>query len=168
MLHDYKGMRPRLGERVFLAPGSHVIGDVEVGDHSSIWFNAVVRGDIERIRIGHHTNIQDGVVCHVMRDECPCIIGDHVTVGHGAVLHGCTIESRCLIGMSATILNNARIGSGSIVAAGALVPEGMEIPVRSLVMGMPARVKRELSDSEIASIDAYSLRYCGYKDTYLE
>lgn len=161
-------MRPRLGTRVFVASGAHIIGDVEIGDDSSIWFNAVVRGDIERIRIGRNTNIQDGSVCHVMRNECPCIIGDSVTVGHGAVLHGCTIESRCLIGMNSTILNNARIGSGSIIAAGSLVPEGMEIPGRSLVMGMPARVKRELSDVEVSTIDAYALRYREYKDTYLE
>lgn len=168
MLHDYKGVRPRLGEGVFVAPGAHLIGDVEVGDHSSIWFNAVVRGDIDRIRIGERTNLQDGVVCHVMKDEFPCLIGDYVTVGHGSVLHGCRIESRCLIGMGATVLNDARVGSGSIVAAGALVPEGMIVPPRSLVMGMPGRVKRALSDDEIAGIEAYALRYCEYKDTYLE
>ncbi len=166
-LIEYNGMRPKLGEGVFIAEGARVIGDVEIGDHSSIWFNTVVRGDIHHIRIGRHSNIQDGSVCHVMRNECPCILGDYVTVGHAAVLHGCTVESHCLIGMQATLLNDVRVGSHSIVAAGALLPEGMAVPPRSLVMGMPAKVKRELNDVEVASIDAYAQRYYEYKSAYL-
>jgi len=168
VLHPYKGVRPRLGEGVFIAAGAQVIGDVEIGRDSSVWFNAVVRGDIHHIRIGERTNIQDGSVCHVMRGECPVILGDSVTIGHGVVLHGCTVESHCLVGMNATLLNNVRVGEYSIVAAGALLPEGMVVPSRSLVMGMPARVRRTLSDDEAVSIDAYAERYREYKNAYLE
>jgi carbonic anhydrase/acetyltransferase-like protein (isoleucine patch superfamily) len=153
---------------VFIAAGAQVIGDVEIGRDSSVWFNAVVRGDIHHIRIGERTNIQDGSVCHVMRGECPVILGDSVTIGHGVVLHGCTVESHCLVGMNATLLNNVRVGEYSIVAAGALLPEGMVVPSRSLVMGMPARVRRTLSDDEAVSIDAYAERYREYKNAYLE
>ena len=167
ILHPYKGMRPKLGQGVFIAGGAQVIGDVEIGDDSSVWFNAVVRGDIHPIRIGRRSNIQDGSVCHVMRDQCPCILGDSVTIGHAAVLHGCTVESHCLIGMNATLLNDVRVGEYSIVAAGALVPEGMVVPPRSLVMGMPARVRRQVTDEEAASIDAYAERYCEYKNAYV-
>jgi carbonic anhydrase/acetyltransferase-like protein (isoleucine patch superfamily) len=167
MLHQYKGITPKLGERVYLAPSAEIIGDVEIGDHSSVWYNCVIRGDVHYIRIGHHTNIQDGSICHVMKDEYPLIVGDHVTIGHGVMLHGCTIESHCLIGMRATILNNASVGAHSIVAAGALLTEGFVVPPRSLVMGMPAKVKRELSDNEVANIDEYARRYFEYKETYL-
>lgn len=168
MLHAHRGFHPKLGRGVFVAEGAQVIGDVEVGDDSSIWFNAVVRGDIHFIRIGRRTNVQDGTVCHVMRGECPCVLGDSVTIGHGVVLHGCTVESNCLVGMNATLLNNVRIGENSIVAAGALVPEGLIVPPRSMVMGVPARVRRTLSDEEVASIAAYADRYCEYKSVYLE
>jgi carbonic anhydrase/acetyltransferase-like protein (isoleucine patch superfamily) len=167
VLVEYKGKLPKLGERVFIAGGAYIIGDVEIGDHSSVWFNSVVRGDVDYIRIGRHTNIQDGSVCHVMKDEFPLILGDYVTIGHAATLHGCVVESHCLIGMRATILNSARIGERSIVAAGALITEGTIIPPRSLVMGMPAKVKRLLTDGEVAGIDEYARRYFDYKETYL-
>ena len=167
MLLEYKGKWPQLGERVFIAPGAFVVGDVEIGDHSSVWFNSVVRGDVHYIRIGKHTNIQDGSICHVMKDQFPLVLQDYVTIGHGVMLHGCTIESHCLIGMRATILNNARIGEYSIVGAGAVVTEGMVVPPRSLVLGMPARVKRPLSDEEVKGIDEYARRYYEYKETYL-
>ena len=167
MLLEYKGKLPKLGDRVYVAPGAYIIGDVEIGDHSSVWFNCVVRGDVHYIRIGTHTNIQDGSICHVMKDEFPLILRDYVTVGHGVMLHGCTIESHCLIGMRATILNNAKIGDHSIVGAGAVVTEGMVVPPRSLVLGMPAKVKRPLSDEEVAGIDEYARRYYEYKETYL-
>jgi carbonic anhydrase/acetyltransferase-like protein (isoleucine patch superfamily) len=163
----YKGKWPKLGERVFIAPGAYIVGDVEIGDHSSVWFNCVVRGDVHFIRIGKHTNIQDGSICHVMKDEFPLILEDYVTVGHGVMLHGCTIESHCLIGMRATILNNARIGEHSIVGAGAVVTEGMVVPPRSLVLGMPAKVKRPLTEQEVGGIDEYARRYFEYKETYL-
>ena len=167
MLHEYKGNVPKLGEGVYIAPGAHVVGDVVIGDHSSIWFNTVVRGDVDYVRIGSHTNIQDGTVCHVMKDECPLILEDYVTVGHAAVLHGCTIESHCLIGMRSTILNHVRVGTGSIVGAGALITEGTVIPPHSLVIGMPAKVKRRLTDEEVSGIDEYAHRYFEYKNNYL-
>jgi carbonic anhydrase/acetyltransferase-like protein (isoleucine patch superfamily) len=168
MLLDYKGKLPKLGERVFIADGAIIVGDVEIGDHSSVWFNAVIRGDVHYIRIGKHTNIQDGSVLHVMKDQYPLILHDYVTVGHGAMLHGCEINSNCLIGMRATILNNAKIGAHTIIAAGAVVTEGMVVPERSLVMGLPAKVKRPLTDEEVAHIDEYAQRYYTYKETYLE
>lgn len=167
MLHEYKGKWPKLGERVFIAEGAQIVGDVEVGDHSSIWYNCVIRGDVHYIRIGRHTNIQDGSICHVMKDEFPLILKDYVTIGHGVMLHGCVIESHCLIGMRATILNNVTVGEGSIVGAGALITEGTIIPPRSLVLGMPAKVKRPLSDDEVAGIDEYARRYYEYKESYL-
>jgi carbonic anhydrase/acetyltransferase-like protein (isoleucine patch superfamily) len=167
MLHEYKGNWPKIGERVYIAEGAQIIGDVEIGDHSSVWYNCVIRGDVHYIRIGRYTNVQDGSVLHVMKDQYPLVIKDHVTVGHAVMMHGCTIESHCLIGMRATILNNAKVGSHSIVGAGALVTEGTVIPPRSLVLGMPAKVKRELSDEEVAGIDVYGQRYYEYKETYL-
>lgn len=167
MLHAYKGLVPRLGANVFIAEGAQIIGDVEIGDDSSVWFNAVVRGDIHHIRIGRRTNIQDGTVCHVMKGECPLVLGDSVTIGHGVVLHGCTVESHCLVGMNATLLNDVRVGEHSIVAAGALLPEGMVVPPRSLVLGIPGQVRRELNDEEVSSIDRYAERYCEYKNSYL-
>src|SRR6185295_19670935 len=168
MLLEYKGKWPKLGERVFVAEGAMIVGDVEIGDHSSVWFNSVVRGDVNFIRIGNHTNIQDGSILHVMRDEYPLVLHDHVTIGHGVMLHGCEIESHCLIGMRATILNNAKIGKHCIVGAGALITEGTVIPPRSLVLGLPAKVKRELTDAEVEHIDEYARRYYQYKETYLE
>jgi len=167
MLHEYKGMRPKVGERVYIAEGAQIIGDVEIGADSSVWYNAVIRGDVHYIRIGTHTNIQDGSICHVMKDQYPLVLGDYVTIGHGAMLHGCRIESHCLIGMRATILNNAKIGAHSIIGAGAVVTEGTVIPSRSLVLGLPARVKRELTDEEVEGIDEYAKRYYEYKETYL-
>ena len=167
MLHEYKGIWPKIGKRVYIAEGAQIVGDVEIADHSSVWYNCVIRGDVHYIRIGTHTNIQDGSICHVMKDEYPLILKDYVTVGHAVMLHGCTIESHCLIGMRATILNNVTVGAHSIIAAGALLPEGTIIPPRSLVIGMPAKVKRELLDDEVASIDEYARRYYEYKETYL-
>jgi carbonic anhydrase/acetyltransferase-like protein (isoleucine patch superfamily) len=167
MLHEYKGKWPKLGERVYIAEGAQIVGDVEIGDHSSIWYNSVIRGDVHHVRIGIHTNIQDGSVGHVMRNQCPLILRDYVTVGHGVMMHGCTIESHCLIGMRATLLNDVVIGEYSIVGAGALLTEGTIIPPRSLVIGMPAKVKRPLTDEEAASIDQFARRYYEYKETYL-
>ncbi len=168
MLHEYKGKWPKLGERVYIADGAQIIGDVEIGDHSSVWYNCVIRGDVDVVRIGHYTNIQDGSIGHVMRNECPLVVKDYVTVGHGAMLHGCTVESHCLIGMRATLLNNVVVGEYSIVGAGALITERTKIPPRSFVVGMPAKVKRQLTDKELASIDEYARRYYEYKETYLE
>ena len=150
----------------YIDRSSVIIGDVHIGEDSSVWPMCVIRGDVHHIRIGARTNIQDGSVLHVMRDEWALIIGDEVTVGHSVTLHGCTIESRCLIGMGAIILNGAVVGSGSIVAAGALIPERTVIPPGSLVMGAPGKVKRTLLDSDQASIRDYAQRYVEYKNIY--
>jgi carbonic anhydrase/acetyltransferase-like protein (isoleucine patch superfamily) len=167
MLHEYKGKWPKLGTRVYVAEGVQIVGDVTIGDHSSIWYNCVLRGDVHYVRIGQHTNIQDGSIGHVMKDVCPLILKDYVTVGHGVMMHGCTIESHCLIGMRATLLNDVVVGEYSIVGAGALITEGTVIPARSLVLGLPARIERALTDEEVASIDQYARRYYEYKETYL-
>jgi carbonic anhydrase/acetyltransferase-like protein (isoleucine patch superfamily) len=167
MIRPYKGTWPKLGERVFVDASAQVIGDVELGDHASVWMNAVVRGDVHSIRIGAYSNVQDNCVVHVFKATHPTVVGDHVTVGHSVTLHGCTIGSYCLIGMGATILNDARIGEESIVAAGTLVPERMEVPPRSLVMGLPARVRRPVTDEEREGIRRYASNYFEYKESYL-
>ena len=144
-----------------------MIGDVELGAESSVWMNAVVRGDVHSIRIGARSNVQDATVVHVMNGTHPTTIGDDVTIGHAAVVHGCTIGNRVLIGMGAILLNGATIGDDSIVAAGTLVTEETTVPPRSLVMGSPGRVKRQLTDAEVASILEYSDRYVNYRLDYL-
>jgi carbonic anhydrase/acetyltransferase-like protein (isoleucine patch superfamily) len=167
-IRPYKGKRPQIAASAYIDPAAVIIGDVVIGEDSSVWPCSVVRGDVHYIRIGARTNIQDGCVLHVMRDEWPLILGDDVTVGHSVTLHGCTIESRCLIGMGAVILNGVTIGAGSIVAAGALITEKTAIPAGSLVMGSPGKVKRMLTGIDQASIDAYAKRYVGYKNVYRE
>lgn len=165
-IRPYRGKWPRIAESAYIDAAAVIIGDVVIGEDSSVWPCAVVRGDVHYIRIGARTNIQDGSICHVMRDECPLILGDNVTVGHSVTLHGCTIESRCLIGMGAVILNNVTVGAGSIVAAGTLLTERTVIPPGSLVMGSPGKVKRLLTGIDQASIDAYAQRYVEYKNIY--
>ena len=167
MLRPYRGVLPRVHPSAFIDDSAHVIGDVEIGEESSVWMAVVVRGDVHRIRIGRRTNIQDGTVVHVMRDTHPTTIGDNVTIGHGAIVHGCTIESQCLIGMGAILLNGAAVGAQSIVAAGTLVIEGMKVPARSLVMGSPGKVKRLLTQAEIAGIQSYADRYVEYRLDYM-
>jgi carbonic anhydrase/acetyltransferase-like protein (isoleucine patch superfamily) len=159
MLRPFGPVRPVIDDSAFVDISAQVIGDVTLGAESSIWMNVVVRGDVNTIRIGRRTNIQDGSVVHVMQGTHPTVIGDEVTIGHGAIVHGCTIEDRCLIGMGAIVLNGVRIGSGSIVAAGALVPEGMQVPPGSMVMGMPAKVRRPLTSDESASLGTYAASY---------
>lgn len=168
MLRPFRGQRPVVHPTAFIDQSAQVIGDVTIGEASSVWMNVVVRGDVHRIRIGARTNIQDGTVVHVMRDTHPTTIGDDVTVGHGALIHGCTIEPRCLIGMGAIVLNGAVIGADSIVAAGTLVTEEFVVPPRSLVMGSPGTVRRTLTDTEVASILDYAERYVGYRLEYME
>lgn len=167
-IRAYRGKRPQIAASAWIDPSAIIIGDVVIGEDASVWPATVIRGDVDYIRIGARTNIQDGSILHVMRDEWPLILGDDVTVGHAVTLHGCTIESMCLIGMGAIILNGARIGGGSIVAAGTLVTERTVIPPGSLVMGAPGRVKRALSEADRASIADYSARYVGYKNIYRE
>jgi carbonic anhydrase/acetyltransferase-like protein (isoleucine patch superfamily) len=165
-IRTYGGRTPQIAATAYVDEAAVVIGDVCIGEDSSVWPGVVIRGDVHWIRIGARTNIQDGAVLHVMRDECPLSIGDAVTVGHGAILHGCTIESRCLIGMGSIILNNARIGIGSIIAAGTLVPEGTVVPPGSLFMGHPGKFRRALTAEDQQSIDRYAERYVEYKESY--
>jgi carbonic anhydrase/acetyltransferase-like protein (isoleucine patch superfamily) len=167
MIRPYKGTTPKLGERVYVDASAQVIGDVELGDHASVWMNAVVRGDVHSIRIGPYSNIQDNCVVHVFKALHPTVVADHVTVGHSVTLHGCRIDSYCLIGMGATILNGAHVGEECIIAAGTLVPEGMVIPPRSLVMGLPAKFRRQLTDEEREGIRLYAANYYEYKESYL-
>lgn len=167
VLRPYRSVYPRVAPTAFIDQSAQVIGDVEIGADSSVWMNAVLRGDVNSIRVGRRTNIQDGCVVHVMGGTHPTTLGDEVTVGHAAVLHGCTIGDRCLIGMGAIVLNGADIGSDSIVAAGSLVVERLEVPSRSLVMGSPGRVRRVLTTDEVASIKRYAESYVGHKDEYI-
>jgi gamma-carbonic anhydrase len=167
MLRPFRGVLPRVHPTAFVDANAQVIGDVEVGEESGVWMSAVVRGDVNYIRIGRRTNVQDGSVLHGMRETHATIVGDNVTIGHSAVIHGCTIEDQCLIGMGAILLNGARIGSGSIVAAGTVVVEGAQIPPRSLVMGSPGKIRRPLTDDEVASIQRYADRYAGYRLDYM-
>jgi carbonic anhydrase/acetyltransferase-like protein (isoleucine patch superfamily) len=148
MIIEFKGKRPKIGKDVYIAPNAVVIGDVEIGDGSSIWFNTVVRGDSDAIRIGRNTNIQDNCTIHIDEGK-PTVIGDNVTVGHNAVVHGCTIEDDCLIGIHSTVLNGACIKRGSIVASNALVMEGKTVGPYHLVAGVPAALKKELPETII-------------------
>jgi carbonic anhydrase/acetyltransferase-like protein (isoleucine patch superfamily) len=166
MIRTYLGHAPQIAASAYIDPQAVVIGDVVIGEHSSVWPCAVLRGDVNFMRIGSRTNIQDGSVLHVMRDTNPLILGDNVTVGHAVVLHGCTIESRCLIGMGSIILNGAKIGAGTIIAAGTLVPERTIVPAGSLFMGQPGKLRRALTPEDLESIDRYAQRYVEYKDTY--
>lgn len=167
MLRPYKGVSPRVDPTAYIDASAQVIGDVEIGPRSSVWMNAVLRGDVHWIRIGARTNLQDGTIVHVMNGTHPTTVGNDVTVGHGAVVHGCTVADRVLIGMGAILLNGATVGEDSIVAAGSLLTEGMRVPPRSLVMGAPARVKRALADPEVLSILEYSERYVAYRLDYM-
>lgn len=167
LIRPYKGIHPRIGERVFLAENVSIIGDVEIGDDSSIWYGTVVRGDVHHIRIGQRTNIQDNCVVHVTNATWPAIIGDDVSIGHGVIAHGCTIARGCLIGMGARLLDGSVIGDEALIGAGAVVPEGMEVPPRSLVLGVPGRVRRELTPDELDRVRNNSRYYLEYKETYL-
>jgi carbonic anhydrase/acetyltransferase-like protein (isoleucine patch superfamily) len=165
MIRSYKGIRPVLGARAWVDASAQVIGAVELGDDASVWMNTVVRGDVNRIRLGARTNVQDNCVLHVTAQH-PTVLADDVTVGHSVTLHGCTIERHCLVGIGAIVLNGAVVGEESIVAAGALVPEGMQVPPRSVVMGAPAKVRREVTVEERAGLRQYAERYVHYKDEY--
>ncbi len=162
----YDGRAPRVAATAFLAYGSVVTGDVQIGEHSSIWFGTVVRGDVNHVRIGARTNIQDQSTVHVTTRTHPTIIGDDVTVGHRAVLHGCTVHDRCLVGIGAIVLDGAVIGPDAMVGAGALVPPGMVVPPGKLVLGAPAKVKRDLTPEEIAYLRTSAANYAGYAARY--
>jgi carbonic anhydrase/acetyltransferase-like protein (isoleucine patch superfamily) len=163
MLRPFRSTCPTVHASAYVDQSAQVIGDVHLGAESSVWMNVVIRGDVNYIRIGARTNVQDGTIVHVMRETHPTVIGDDVTIGHGAVVHGCTIENRCLIGMGAVVLNGCRVGTGSIVAAGAVLPEGMVVPPGSMVMGVPAKVRRSLTTEEDTSIKWYADNYVRYR-----
>lgn len=167
MLRSYRGVLPRVASTAYVDPGAHVIGDVTIGERSSVWPTATMRGDIDPIRIGDDTNIQEGTVIHTDHGF-PTTIGNRVSVGHSVVLHGCTIEDDALIGMGAILLNGARVGKGAVVAAGALVPEGMEVPAQTVVMGSPAKPRRPVTAEEQArfrkGIEGYVERAATYRE----
>ena len=166
-VRTFAGKTPQLGRGVFLAETSSVIGDVVIGDESSIWYSTVVRGDVMPIRIGARTSIQDNTVIHVTSDFSGTIIGSACTVGHSAIIHACTVEDSCLIGMGSILLDGAVIGRGSLVGAGALVTPGTRIPPNSLVIGSPAKVKRELNDKEREQISYGASHYVELARRYL-
>lgn len=161
MILPHHGIWPKLHETAFIAPSADIIGDVEIGGHCSVWFQVVIRGDVNTIRIGDRTNIQDHSMLHVTRKTSPLKIGDEVTVGHRAMIHGCTIGNRVLVGMGAIILDDAEIGDDCIIGAGALVTKGTKIPPKSLVIGMPAKVARPLKQEEIDWLRQSAENYVG-------
>ena len=167
MIRPFRGIQPQIHPTAFIADNSQVIGDVHVGEQSSIWFGTVVRGDMFYIRIGDRTNVQDNCVLHTRTGEKPTILEDEVTVGHSVTLHGCYVEHGSLIGIGSIVLDDVRVGRQSLVAAGSLISPGTIIPPRSLVMGMPARVKRPLTGEEVAGLAKYWQNYVEYSKSYL-
>lgn len=162
----FKDLHPKIEKNVYIAEGARIIGNVSIGEYANIWFNAVLRGDVQPITIGQYTNIQDNCTVHVWY-EFPTTIGDYVTVGHGAILHGCTIANNCLIGMGAIILNYAEIGENCIIGAGTLIPERKKIPPNSLVMGSPGKVVRQVSPEEIEAIRQSAIIYAQDAKEYM-
>jgi carbonic anhydrase/acetyltransferase-like protein (isoleucine patch superfamily) len=167
MLFAHRGRFPQIAESAYIENSAAIIGDVVIGEDSSVWFNVVIRGDVNYIRIGRRTNVQDGSVIHVTHDTHPTLIGDDVTIGHNVTLHGCLIKDRCLIGMGAVVLDDVVVGEDSMVAAGAVVAPGTRIPPRSLAIGAPARIKRSLSDQEVAHLKQSAANYLGYMQDYI-
>ena len=167
MIRSYKNVTPTVPASCYVDPSAQLIGDVILGEHASIWMNAVLRGDVHSICIGRYSNIQDCSVLHGMKEQYGVFIGEYVTVGHSVTLHGCVVEDRCLIGMGSIILNGARIGAGSIIAAGTLIPEKTVVEPGSLWMGSPGQFRRPLEAQDSESIMRYAQNYLGYKDAYL-
>ena len=167
-IYELDGKTPRLASGAWVADSAQVIGDVELGENASVWMNAVLRGDVNAIRVGANSNVQDCAVLHGMRYEYPVMVGEWVTIGHNATVHGCVVEDAVLIGMGATILNDVRIGEGSIVAAGAVIAEHTVIPPNSLVAGVPGKVRRTLGDEDRKLILKYAQDYIDYVAIYLQ
>jgi|SRR5688572_23597686 len=173
MIRAYRGIVPKIAASCYIDTSAQVIGDVVVGERSSVWCNVTIRADVNYVRIGEETSIQDNSVIHVEHSDpdatgFPTVIGNRVTVGHSATLHGCTIEDESLIGIGAIVLNGARVGKGSVIAAGALIPEGMQIPPGSLVMGVPGKVKREVTPQEQERFRENAQNYVKYRELYRE
>ena len=167
MIRTFKGIKPVISAGCYIDPSAQIIGDVTLGEQASVWMNAVLRGDVNAIRIGAHSNIQDCAVLHGMRNLYPVIVGEMVTIGHNATVHGCVLEDAVLVGIGATVLNDARIGEGSIIAAGAVIPEHMVIPPNSLVAGVPGKIRRTLGDADRELILKYAQNYLDYTAIYL-
>lgn len=167
MLLPYKGVRPRLHASVFVAEGARIVGDVEIGEDSSVWFNTVIRGDIAPVRIGRRTNVQDGCVLHV-KQGLPFTVGDDATFGHGVMAHACVIEDLCLLGIGCVILDGAVIGRGSVIGAGAVVAPGTVVPPNSLVLGVPGKVVRDLGTESAGRNRRLADGYVGHAKAYLE
>jgi carbonic anhydrase/acetyltransferase-like protein (isoleucine patch superfamily) len=168
MIRTYQGVTPVVPASCYIDPSAQVIGDVILGEQASVWMNAVIRGDVNSIRIGANSNVQDCAVLHGMRHLYPVIVGEMVTIGHNATVHGCVLEDAVLVGIGATILNNARIGEGSIIAAGAVIPEQTVIPPNSLVAGVPGKVRRTLGDADRTMILKYAQNYLDYTAIYIK
>ena len=168
MIRPFRGVHPQIHPTAFIEESAQIIGDVRVGEQSSVWFNAVLRGDVHFIRIGDRCNVQDGTVIHVSHGTDVTILEDEVTIGHNVTLHGCHIERGCLIGIGAIVMDGVRVGAKSLVAAGSLLTPGTIVPPRSLVMGSPAKVKRPLNDQEVADLDLYWQNYVEYTKMYKE
>ncbi|SEF87525.1 Carbonic anhydrase or acetyltransferase, isoleucine patch superfamily [Caloramator fervidus] len=166
MKHKYLNFLPKIHETVFIAEGAHIIGDVEIGEESNVWFNAVIRGDVNSIKIGKGTNIQDNTTIHASTGQSPTIIGDYVTIGHNCIIHGCKIGDYSLIGMGSIILDNAEIGEYTIIGAGSLVTQNKKIPPRVLCMGSPAKIIRELTDEEIEYLKNSAKHYIELSKNY--
>ena len=167
MVRSYNGISPIIPASCYVDDSAQIIGNVVLGEHASVWMNAVLRGDVHSIRVGAHSNVQDCSVLHGMKQQYGVFLGEYVTVGHSVTLHGCTIEDRCLIGMGSIILNGARIGAGSIIAAGTLIPEKTIVDPDSLWMGSPGKFRRKLDQKDQETILRYAKNYLGYKDEYL-
>ncbi|MGA2167385.1 MAG: gamma carbonic anhydrase family protein [Terracidiphilus sp.] len=167
MIRSYQGHQPHVPASCYVDLSAQLIGDVTLGERSSVWMNAVLRGDVNSIRVGANSNVQDCAVLHGQRNLYPVIVGDWVTIGHNATVHGCVVGDEVLIGIGAAILNDARIGSGSVIAAGAVVPEHTVVPPRTLWAGVPAKLRRELGDSDRALILQYAQNYLDYTEIYL-
>ena len=167
MIRSYQGHRPQFPSSCYVDLSAQLIGDVSLGEKSSVWMNAVLRGDVNSIRVGACSNVQDCAVLHGQRNLYPVIVGDWVTIGHNATVHGCTVEDMVVIGMGATVLNDARIGEGSIIAAGSVVPEHTIVPPRTLWAGVPAKLRRELTDKDRDLIRGYATNYLDYVEIYL-
>ena len=167
MIRSYQGKTPVIPPSCYVDDSAQIIGDVILGEHASVWMNAVLRGDVHSIRVGAHSNVQDCSVLHGMKEQYGVFLGESVTVGHSVTLHGCVVEDRCLIGMGSIILNGAQIGAGSIIAAGTLIPEKTIVEPGSLWMGSPGKFRRKLEERDQESILRYARNYLGYKDSYL-
>jgi carbonic anhydrase/acetyltransferase-like protein (isoleucine patch superfamily) len=167
MIRSYQDKWPQIAAGCYIDPSAQILGDVRIGERSSVWMNAVLRGDVNSIQLGSCSNVQDCAVLHGQRNLYPVMVGDWVTIGHNATVHGCVVEDECLIGIGARVLNDARIGKGSIIAAGSVVPEHTIVPPRTLWAGVPAKLRRELADKDRELILEYAQNYLDYVESYL-